>query len=198
MADANSIPCAACGEPFVRKFGAQKFCSTGCSHERRNGSPEDRFWASVRRGGPQECWEWFKHTGRGGYGMLGIKKRIVLAHRFSWELHAGHAIPEGMCVCHRCDNPACVNPAHLWLGTITDNNRDRAVKGRSRNQNGEMNSMSKLTAADVKEIRRLRGQMQQQAVAERFGISRPHVSEIWSGKVWATVPDVSPQDRPEA
>lgn len=94
----------------------------------------ERFWAKVDKSrGPEACWIWTASTS-GGYGRLGSSKfETVLAHRRSWELERG-PIPEDMCVLHNCpdgDNPLCVNPKHLWLGTRDDNNADRDKKGRN-------------------------------------------------------------------
>lgn len=81
------------------------------------------------------CWEWLAYRDRKGYGRFMVPgSKTSLAHRFSWELHRG-PIPTGMCVLHRCDNPPCVNPAHLFLGTLQDNVRDMIQKGRGSNGN---------------------------------------------------------------
>lgn len=90
---------------------------------------EDRFWAKVRRGEQNDCWEWSAGVDNFGYGRLNTRGVVDLAHRLSWELAHG-PIPDGMCVLHRCDNPPCVNPRHLFLGTRDDNVQDMIAKGR--------------------------------------------------------------------
>ncbi len=88
-----------------------------------------RFWAKVDIGAPDKCWEWQASCNPAGYGGFQFNGRFGKAHRAAWELANG-PIPEGICVLHRCDNPPCCNPAHLWLGTYADNHRDAVAKGR--------------------------------------------------------------------
>ncbi len=90
----------------------------------------DRFWIKVVRSGDDECWGWSGTTNK-GYGRINVGGNMVLAHRVAWELTSG-LIPPGMCVLHSCDNPPCVNPNHLFLGTHADNMRDMRAKGRHR------------------------------------------------------------------
>lgn len=90
----------------------------------------DKFWKKVDKGNKDECWRWAGGTKTPkGYGMLDVNYKKIYAHRVSYMIHFGE-IPEGLLVCHKCDNPGCVNPSHLWLGTHTDNLKDASVKGR--------------------------------------------------------------------
>ncbi len=116
---------------------------------------ERKFHERIHRtDNPDDCWEW---TGTGrvdGYGQVTWEHRKYGCHRVAWELAFGD-IPEGMNVLHKCDNPPCCNPAHLFLGTAEDNNRDRSMKGRTVSRPGELHHGAKLTQSDVIEIRRL-------------------------------------------
>jgi len=149
-----------------------------------------RFWSKVDRRGPEECWEWRgnRHALRGGYGRFGIGKTVVFAHRLAYRL--GHdSDPGEMCVLHRCDNPGCVNPGHLFLGTRTDNHLDKMAKGRQRSGDtrGEKSGTAKLTGDAVAEIRALfmARSMSARAIGRRFGVSDTHVAKIARGEVWA-------------
>ena len=117
-------------------------------------------------------------------------RRKVQAHRFSWELYKG-SIPDGdgyhgVCVLHRCDNRACVNPDHLFLGTQADNIRDMIRKGRNDDRSGERNFSAKLSQRDVNEIRSLAGRLPQRAIAEKFGVSQSQISHIIRGAGWVS------------
>jgi hypothetical protein len=110
-----------------------------------------RFWAKVQKG--PGCWLWTAYRNRDGYGQFRVGGRMSKAHRVSWMLHFG-PIPGGLDVLHRCDNPDCVNPSHLWLGTDADHTADKVAKGRQSRQKGEMHGQAKLCAAEVITIRR--------------------------------------------
>ncbi len=124
--------CWICGGAMYRypKATAKAPCHQKCSH-----TPvaiAARFWAKVDRQDDSSCWEWQGAKVSQGYGWLSIgHNHQEYAHRMAWELVYG-PIPEGIQVCHHCDNPPCVNPVHLWLGTQTDNIADRDRKGRHR------------------------------------------------------------------
>jgi len=118
-----------------------------------------------------------------GYVYAWYTGKHRLAHRVSWELHNG-PIPDGMLVCHHCDNRACVRPGHLFLGTAADNSADMIRKGRARR--GETHHTAKLSEADVIAIRRMRASGEtQQAVADRFGIALTTVRKIHLRLTWS-------------
>lgn len=139
---------------------------------------------------PSGCWLWTASTVN-GYGVLRWRGKMAKAHRVVYELaHGpipGHTSYHGMCVCHTCDTPDCVNPAHLFLGTNADNAADRDAKGRRRAPRGELHVSAKLTDDQVREIRALRGRASQRVIADRFGVSDVLVSKIQLRKVWTHV-----------
>jgi hypothetical protein len=143
-----------------------------------------RFWSKVApaRSG---CWEWTASRHSGGYGQFRFGGTMVLAHRHAWELTSG-LIPDGLSVCHTCDNPICVNPAHLFLGTHADNSADMVQKDRS--TFGARNSTTRLTDDDVRTIRRLAadGETQRQ-IAKRFGVGQQTINALLLGRTWRRV-----------
>ena len=141
----------------------------------------DRFWKKVDTSG--DCWEWTAAKDPAGYGRFAINGENGRAHRISWELSVG-PIPTKMCICHACDNPGCVNPDHLFLGTYSDNMKDMWGKGRHTVvvQAGRKNNNAKLADEDVRLIRKMRGP--QREIAKQFGISQATVSLIKTGKAW--------------
>jgi hypothetical protein len=142
------------------------------------------FWSRVvpSRDG---CWIWTGAKNTQGYGHLLFEGRWALAHRVAYGERVA-AIPAGSCICHHCDVPACCNPAHLFLGTRADNNRDRAEKGRNGVHRGMSNPNRTVTADQVAEMRRRYqgGGITQAALAAEYGIRQPQVSRIVRGESW--------------
>jgi hypothetical protein len=146
------------------------------------------FWSNVSQQKATACWPWTASCAH-GYGQLwaGVPRRKWQAHRLAWTLKFGR-IPPGFCVLHRCDNRGCCNPRHLWLGTRGDNNRDRHLKGRDKAGVGERNARSRIVAADVVEIRRLRQSgMTFMAIGRRFGMTDEGVRGICLRRTWRHV-----------
>lgn len=133
------------------------------------------------------CWIWQKYTSKDGYGRLGAGSRsdntktLILAHRYSYLVYVGE-IPKGMCVCHKCDNPPCVNPEHLFIGTVKDNMHDRDKKKRGGDRSGENNGRSKLTPDIVLLIRK--SDETSRRLGKIFGVSKTTILAIKNGKLW--------------
>lgn len=142
---------------------------------------EERLLTKVKKSSEGGCWKWIGSKDRKGYGRIWNGARTCFAHRASFELFCG-PIPDGMHVCHRCDNPCCVNPKHLFLGTQADNMADRDAKGRQACQRGASNNRAKLTDSDVLAIRE--SKEKQRLIAQRFGVSQQIVSCIRTNKRW--------------
>lgn len=149
---------------------------------------QERFWAKVDRRRPDECWPWLRHKSKSGYGRVGVGYNVMLAHRVSYFLKRGTVPPE-LAVCHRCDNPECVNPRHLFLGTASDNAADKISKGRHRHgipdNRGSKHGMSKLTEEQVRQIRSATGS--QRVIGDQFGVSKGAVQLIKAGLRWGHV-----------
>lgn len=179
--------CTHCRQPFEQgsrqtyNFQKAKFCGRVC-YRARQGSPEgilDRFWSNVVKTGG--CWL-YQNLEKDGYGYFrlgpqGPRHQQWFAHRFAWTAAYG-PIPDGLEVCHKCDVRNCVRPEHLFLGTHDENMADCSAKGRA---------WSKLSADDVREIKRLLPTTPQKDLAKRFNISPQIISSIHLGKLWRQV-----------
>ncbi len=139
----------------------------------RGMTPEERFWKATPIGTREACWEWQGHRVRDEYGSLKLDGKAIRVHRYSWILHNGQ-IPDGLFVLHRCDNPPCVNPDHLFLGTQSDNMLDMSLK--QRNTRARLSTDEVLMIRDSCEI--------QQILADRYGVAQSTISKIKLRKRW--------------
>lgn len=142
------------------------------------------FWSKVEK--TEGCWLWRGGLNDKGYGIFIVERRGVRAHRFAFEAATG-TNPGDLLVCHTCDNPRCVNPAHLFLGTNQENLQDMSRKGRARPHvaPGEKNRQARLTSEQVAEIRAaLHEGEKPSALARRYGVTDSTVSKIKKGATW--------------
>ena len=157
-------------------------------------TPRDvtRFALAVDRRGPEECWPWTRYACSRGYGQFGMtrdgKTRNYYAHRVAYAIAYGAPVA-GAIVMHRCDNPSCVNPAHLSVGTSADNTADMIAKGRCRSPRGSDHPSAKLAEDDVRRIIRAVecGARSHGWLAEFYGVSQPLITNIANGKAWRHV-----------
>jgi len=182
--------CAQCGGDFIATARRRLFCDRDCARPYAREAIREiarrtrvmRFWEKVQKGPDNECWEWIGYR-RQGYGVVGVDREVIGAHRFSFELTNG-PIPDGMFVLHRCDNPPCVNPAHLFLGTHADNMADCKVKGRAKGSPlvGSDCHAAKLNEALVMEIRN--SQDNSVILADRYRVSATTIRHIKTRNTW--------------
>jgi hypothetical protein len=210
----KALPCARgrcwlalcdCGQSAVVVEHDLLYCTRSCgcmaadasatTSRRRTARVRALFWTRIRKS--DGCWEWQGCKSTAGYGKAG---RDRLAHRVAWELTNG-PIPEGLCVCHTCDNPPCCNPDHLFLGTHADNMADKVAKGRQPSgehhhwrrlevpTRGECNPSAKLTRAQVIDIRIRYGAGEPpRPLATEYGVCPETIASIVKGRSWQCVP----------
>ena len=141
------------------------------------------------------CWLWTASVSTSGYGRMRVAGVTIAAHRIAYRQHCG-PIPEGMCVCHKCDVRTCVNPEHLFVGTHQDNMNDMTAKGRHRcpDRKGVNNGHARLTEDHVREISVLLPRLNNRQIAAKFGVTGSMISLIRRGKSWTHVTSIKPDD----
>lgn len=147
-------------------------------------SVQSRFWSHVAK--TENCWIWTASKSRRGYGHIKINGRCEKSHRISWEISNGREVPDGMCVCHRCDNPSCVNPDHLFVGTQTDNMADCKSKGRRPDFRCANNPNRTLDEHQVREIRARYAikKSKTRDIAKEFGVHFSTIARILRREIW--------------
>jgi hypothetical protein len=144
---------------------------------------KDEFMLKLDIPSESKCWEWKLKT-EGGYGRVVIRRERMMAHRFSWTITNG-PVPTGLFVLHKCDNRKCCNPAHLFLGTIAENNADRDAKGRHKPIYGEANGLAKLTHEKARAIRyEYASGASQSRLADKFGVNQKAIWLIVHNVTW--------------
>ena len=177
--------CLICGKK-TQKCRHSKYCSRECYYKSQIIPTKQRFWKNVQK--TDYCWNWIGSKCDGGYGQL-IEKgnKNLKTHRLSWELHYGK-IPQKMCVCHKCDNPSCVRPEHLFLGNMKDNVTDMIKKNRGHWAHGDKHYRAKLSCNDIKTIRDLYNQGKNQSeIARKFQVTPGWIGKIVKNKYWKHV-----------
>lgn len=143
------------------------------------GNPIERFWSYVKK--TDTCWLWTGCSTHLGYAQIGVNYKLISVHRFSWEIHNG-PIPEGKWVLHKCDNPSCVRPDHLFLGTPKDNTQDMLHKHRDNGPKGERQHCHKFTAEEVMKIRASTDS--QSEIARQYKVNQSTISHIINHQTW--------------
>jgi hypothetical protein len=146
-----------------------------------------RFLSKVKIAGPDDCWEWTAGQLKDGYGYFRLNGKTASAHRVSYLLFKGE-VPPGLYVCHRCDNPGCCNPAHLFAGTGRENALDREAKGRGHDRRGENQGNSKLRSSDVVQIRSKHSAGASRAtLAAEYGVNWSTIDKVVRRESWSHV-----------
>jgi len=159
---------------------------TGIYERKIRKTLEEQFWSKVDRRSDDECWNWTGAKLRDGYGSIRKYHKLFQAHRLSYIIHYGDVIAN-LCVLHKCDNPSCVNPKHLFLGDHLINARDKVSKNRQ--AKGEAHPKSKLTGVEIQKIRELyeNGSISMRKIAKQFGMCYSEINAIINKRTWRFV-----------
>lgn len=188
----NLRACKQCESQYKPTSMAQRFCSDECNID----NASKRFWESVNKDGPipegkpelGKCWLWMLPCEIGlGYGQIKVKGDRIRVHRFSYALHNGGHMAPGLNVLHLCNNPNCVNPAHLKMGTQKENIQQCVKDGRKSDRRGSNCPTAKLTDESVKQIWKDSKTMMRKDIASKHNMSRSVISNILNGKTWKNV-----------
>ena len=194
----RSKACSHCNQPFTERASdsnaqwlSRNYCGYLCLNRAKDHTPpplDVRFWQRVDRHGKDECWPWKGMVNQRGRARLLEHGKLVIASHVAWFLHHGRWPASQQVVRHSCDNPGCLNPGHLLLGTQADNVADMMNRGRHRPVFGEKHPRAKLTDENVRVIRVLLADGEPKLrIASRFGISRHAIQRIAWGRGWRHV-----------
>jgi len=169
------------------KRGNGKYCSRRCADIYQKGTPRERFEKFVKK--TKTCWLWIGSKDPNGYGKMSYRNYPTNAHRMSWILNKGD-IPDSKFILHKCDNPPCVNPDHLFVGTAKDNSTDMVRKGRHArfSNRGESCGSSKLRELDVSNIRKMKTMgISVSNIIKHYNISKSQIKRIINFQSWGIV-----------
>lgn len=184
--------CDYCNKGFSKapsnRHCMHKYCSATCYHRSPSSSrinPLIRFWAKVKKADTNCCWIWKGSKSTAGYGYLSVNGRMIPAHRYSYSLTYG-PIDNNLYVCHRCDNPPCVNPDHLFIGTAQDNAADLVKKGRRK---GSRHNHAVFMESEVMGIRNLisRQKVTQRLIAKIYNVDPTTIRDIIHRRTWVHI-----------
>ena len=183
-----------CREPNHATFTIDEESYREAKHERE----VERFWSKVVKRDEGACWGWAGSKSEAGYGMFIFDRKRRPAHRIAWELYHGSLIPDELLACHRCDQPACVNPHHIYPGTHKDNANDATERGRWNHKKGEENAASKLTDDGVLSmVARYNAGESGRVIALDYDIAFSGVHRIMSGKTWSHLTGIQKDTTPD-
>jgi HNH endonuclease len=156
----------------------------GCMVYIKKMTVKERFLSHIDKS--SSCWRWKRQLDKDGYGRFWMERKGVPAHRASWMIFKKKEIPKGLFICHKCDNPSCVRPSHLFLGTNSDNIQDAIKKNRMKGPRGEKQHCAIFTTEEVLEIRRMSAEdkINGNRIANHYGVDRHRIYDILKRITW--------------